>query len=161
MYQVGEYVNYGAHGVCRIEDIQEMNFGSGTQNYYVLHPVSQESASYYLPAESEKSNARLRPVMTKEKIDEILSRSEKKRMQWIEDRKQRMQQFQQILSARNVEELLQLAGCLHRRHAEKELSSSDRDILHKAEHAIEQEFSFALNIRPDDIAEYIRQRLQA
>ena len=52
-----------------------------------------------------------------------------------------------------------LASCLHKRKTEKGLPASELEMLHKAEGMIEQEFSFALNIRREDIGQYIRDRL--
>ena len=81
------------------------------------------------------------------------------RMPWIEDRKQRTLQFQQILSRRDTRELLLLAGCLHKRRTEKGLPTSELEILHKVEGMVEQEFSFTLNVGRAQIGTYIRDRL--
>ena len=80
-------------------------------------------------------------------------------MPWIEGHKQRLQCFQQILSGRDTAQLLSLAGCLRQRQRCKSLSSTDRDILHRAEGAIRQEFAFALNLQPEEIGSYIQERL--
>ena len=52
-----------------------------------------------------------------------------------------------------------LASCLHKRKTEKGLPASKLEMLHKTEGMIEQEFSFALNIRKEEIGQYIRDRL--
>lgn len=78
---------------------------------------------------------------------------------WPNDRKVRISQFQQILSRRDTRELLMLASCLHKRKTEKGLPASELEMLHKTEGMIEQEFSFALNIRKEEIGQYIRDRL--
>ena len=80
-------------------------------------------------------------------------------MPWPADRKQRMNQFQQILSRRDTRELLLLASCLHKRKTEKGLPASEIEILHKVEGLVEQEFSFALQISRAEIGPYIRDRL--
>lgn len=103
--------------------------------------------------------SRMRPVLTKEEIDRIICSVQDDQILWTNDRKVRTAQFQQILSRRDTRELLMLASCLHKRKTEKGLPASELEMLHKAEGMIEQEFSFALNIRREDIGQYIRDRL--
>lgn len=162
MYQKLDYVNYGAHGICRIEDIRMMDFhtGGGTQKYFVMKPLNQENTTFYLPADNPKVRERMRPILSQTEIDAILDSVKNKQMPWISDRKVRQAQFQQILSGRDERELLLLAGCLHQRLLEKGLPTSELDILHRVEGIIEQEFSFSLQISRQEIGEYIRERLQ-
>lgn len=159
MYQVGAYVNYGGHGICQITEIRVMDFGSGKGSYYILSPIAQTGAVFYLPIGNEKALKHLRPVLTKAEIDRILSNAGREKMTWIADRKQRAASFQQILARRDTAELLLLAGCLHSQMASHGLSFSDKEILTKIENAIEQEFSFALHISREDIGQYIQDRL--
>lgn len=163
MYQKGDYVNYSAYGICEIEDIRVMDFQTkaGAQNYYVLKPISQEGAVIYLPVDHPKTRERIRPILSPEEIDEILRSVKDQQMLWIDDRKQRLAQFQNILSRRDQRELLLLASCLYRKSVEngKGLSSGDQEILRKAESLIEQEFAFALKINKNNIGEYIREKL--
>ena len=161
MYQKGEYISYSGHGVCRIADIRAMDFGtgSGRRDYYVIEPIAAGSATIYLPYDNPNGLSRMRPVLTKEEIDRIICSVQDDQILWTNDRKVRTAQFRQILSRRDTRELLMLASCLHKRKTEKGLPASELEMLHKAEGMIEQEFSFALNIRREDIGQYIRDRL--
>lgn len=159
MYGKGDYISYGGHGVCRIADVRSMDFGSGEQEYLVIEPIASGGATIYLPSANQTVQARMRPVLTREEIDVIISSVKNQQMPWPADRKERMNQFQQILSRRDTRELLLLASCLHKRQSEKGLSASELEILHKVEGLIEQEFSFALHISRAEIGQYIRDRL--
>ena len=161
MYQKGEYISYSGHGVCQISDIRAMDFGtgSGQQDYYVIEPISAGNATIYLPCGNPKVRSRMRPVLTKEEIDAIISSVRDDQIPWTNDRKVRTARFQQILSMRDTRELLMLASCLHKRKTEKGLPASELEMLHKTEGMIEQEFSFALNVRREEIGQYIRDRL--
>ena len=159
MYQKGDYISYSGHGVCRISDIRAMDFGSGNQEYFVIEPIATGGATIYLPRGNPKVLTRMRPVLTKEEIDAIIFSVRDDQIPWINDRKVRIAQFQQILSRRDTRELLMLASCLHKRKTEKGLPASELEILHKAEGMVEQEFSFALNVRREEIGQYIRDRL--
>lgn len=161
MYQKDDYVNYSAHGICRIEDIRVMDFrtGSGAQQYYILKPIPPDSATIYLPVDSPKIRERMRPIPSQGEIDEIIASVKDAQLPWPMDRKQRTAQFQEIISRRDERELLLLASCLYQRLTDRGLSASDRDTLRKVERIIEQEFSFSLQISACNIGEYIRQRL--
>lgn len=159
MFQKGDYISYGGHGVCRIADIRKMNFGNGGQLFFVIEPITPGGATIYLPVEHPKTPTRMRPVLTKEEIDSLIQSVKNHEMPWIQDRKNRTAQFQQILARRDTRELLLLASCLHQRKTEKGLPASELEILHKVEGLIEQEFSFALKISRDSIGSYIQDRL--
>lgn len=159
MYGKGDYISYGGHGVCRIADVRSMDFGSGEQEYLVIEPIASGDATIYLPSANQTVQTRMRPVLTREEIDVIISSVKNRQMPWPADRKERMNQFQQILSRRDTRELLLLASCLHKRKTEKGLSASELEILHKVEGLIEQEFSFALHISRAEIGQYIWDRL--
>lgn len=159
MYGKGDYISYGGHGVCQIADVRSMDFGSGQQEYLVIEPIASGSATIYLPTCNSKLPSQMRPVLTREEIDSIISSVKSQQMPWPADRKQRTNQFQQILSRRDTRELLLLASCLHKRKTEKGLPSSELEILHKVEGMIEQEFSFTLNLGRAEIGQYIRDKL--
>lgn len=159
MYGKGDYISYGGHGVCQIADVRSMDFGSGEQEYLVIEPIASGGATIYLPSSNQTVQTRMRPVLTREEIDVIISSVKNQQMPWPADRKVRMNQFQQILSRRDTRELLLLASCLHKRKTEKGLPVSEIEILNKVEGLVEQEFSFALNLGRAEIGQYIRDRL--
>ena len=159
MYGEGDYISYSAHGVCRIADVHSMDFGSGEQENLVIEPIVSGGATIYLPSSNQTVQTRMRPVLTREEIDVIISSVKNQQMPWPADRKVRMNQFQQILSRRDTRELLLLASCLHKRKIEKGLPASELETLHKVEGMVEQEFSFALHISRAEIGQYIRDRL--
>ncbi len=161
MYQKGEYINYAAHGICQIEDIRMMDFrtGSGAQEYYIIKPIQQGSATIYLPVNNPKNKDRMRSVLSQNEIDSIIMSVKNEEIPWPNDRKKRIAQFQEMISRRNERELLLLASCLHRQMMSKGLSAGERELLWKVEGIIEQEFSFSLQISACNIGEYIRQKL--
>ena len=63
MPAVNEYVNYGCQGICKIEDLRFMKFGSVGHDYFVLKPVHQENASIFVPADNQNLLARMRPIL--------------------------------------------------------------------------------------------------
>ena len=73
MYGKGDYISYGGHGVCRIADVRSMDFGSGEQEYLVIEPIASGGATIYLPSANKTVQTRMRPVLTREEIDAIIS----------------------------------------------------------------------------------------
>ncbi len=69
----GDYISYGGHGVCQIADVRSMDFGSGEQEYLVIEPIASGGATIYLPSSNQTVQTRMRPVLTREEIDVIIS----------------------------------------------------------------------------------------
>ena len=158
-----DYVHYGAYGVCRVEDLRSMRFGPGEplREYYVLRSVDQHGADIYVPADNPALTARMRPVLSREEIDHLLAGCREERLPWVEDRRQRLDAFRDILCRGDERELLLLARCLYQKSREtaKGLSSTDAQILKKAESMIAQAFSFSLHIGTQQVGGYIRRKL--
>lgn len=163
MFYKGDYVNYSTSGICQIEDICFMSFGKNSKghDYYILKPVSQEGESIFVPIDNEKLIDRMKPVLTPKEIDDIILSIKDEDLIWIDDRKQRIKKFHDILLKRDEKELLMLASCLYLRSTEtkKGISSTEQEILKTAESAIDQEFSFVLHLSAQDIGIYIRKKL--
>lgn len=163
MYSKGDYVNYSTQGICEIEDVRCMKFNSDSheRKYYILKPVHQKNACIYVPVDNQGRMAQMRPVLSSEEIDRTILSVKDQTIPWPKDRKKRTVEFQNILSRRDEKELLQLASCLYLKSKDgtKGLCSSDTQILKKVETIISQEFSFSLNISPNEIGAYIRQKL--
>ena len=158
-----EFVHYGAYGVCQVEDLRPMRFGPGEplRDYYVLRSVDQNGADIYVPADNPKLMSRMRPVPTQDEIDRLLAGVREDRLPWIEDRKQRLDTFRDILCRSDERELLLLARCLYEKSLEsaRGLPSTDAQILKKAEAVISQTFAFSLRIDKQQVGGYIRRKL--
>lgn len=163
MPSINDYVNYKTQGVCKIVDLRTLRFepDSREREYYILRPVHQESTQIFVPADNQSLIEKMRPVLSPEEIDRTILSVRDQRLLWIKDRKKRMAQFQDILSRRDERELLMLISCLYLQSKETAngLSSTDTQILKKAESIIDQEFSFSLKISAQSVGAYIRSNL--
>lgn len=160
---INDYVNYKTRGVCKIEDLRPMKFGpdSREREYYILRPVHQESSQIFVPADNQTLIDQMRPVLSPEEIDRIILSVKDQSLTWEKDRKARSARFQEILARRDERELLMLISCLYLKSKEtaNRLSSTDTQILKKAELIIEQEFAFSLKISMQSVGIYIRKKL--
>ena len=72
MYQVDDVVVYGLHGVCRITQIEPKIFAGEEHLYYTMKPVFDDRSTFFIPAENESSNRKLRPLLSPEEIDGLI-----------------------------------------------------------------------------------------
>jgi len=161
VFSIGQYVVYGIHGICLIEDIRDLSLSPmlPSQTYYVLKEISK-GAVIYVPCVSNPEVSLLRELYTSDDLNAMLDAIRGKCMEWNVNRKERTARFRAILSGGLSSEMILMIRCIRLQKDEysdtkKKLSGSDSDILHSAENMVNQEFGFVLGISEDKIAEYI------
>ncbi len=163
VFKKGDFVVYSKNGVCLVEDIKNMNFTGENSKYYILKPQSGNSSVVYVPIKKDSLVSKMRSVMCKKQIDELLSDKNIDALEWIEVKNKRLERFNAILSSGDMTLLLMLVRCIHSKKQEREelgknISSTDENIFRTAQELIEEEFSFALGCSPDKVKEYIEKK---
>lgn len=165
-FRKSEYIVYDNAGVCLIENIETIKFEYWDRERlcYVLRPIGNHTSVVYIPVDNDKLTKKMRNIMSKEEIDNILDNARSLYLEWPEDRRQRAEQFRTILSEKKQQDMLLLASCIYTRKKElaacgKKLSSSDEMILKEAERFVNEEFSFSLELSPSQVSEYIQKKL--
>ncbi|MBQ7089274.1 MAG: CarD family transcriptional regulator [Clostridia bacterium] len=158
--KIGTYVLYGKTGVCFVKEQAVM---SGAR-YYVLQPVSDSRSSVYVPCDNTDLVARMRPLLSREEIDRLLSDADDVKMEWVDDRSERSMLYRTITVGGDRRELIRLICCLMRKKQErialgKRLSSMDESTLHECMRLVEEEFSMVLDIPHREVGLYIQERL--
>ena len=164
LYQIGEYVRYGSNGVCLVDDIREMTIAHTRDSYYILRPIIDRNTTFIIPMHNDALQSRIHPVLTCEEVDEIIDSVQDNTMDWIEDRKQRMELFRSMLRVCDPRDILCLRILLAARKRDllaegKRLSPSDNNVLKQVVEITDNEFGFALGIPAQDVEEYIRSRM--
>ena len=165
-YRKGDYVSYSCSGVCLIDDIRQ-EAGSGKEppkTFYILKPMADPSSTIFVPTTSPVLLAKMQRLPTREETDTLILSTQEEEMVWTADRKLRAANFQAILKACDLKELLGLVICIYRKKGEltaqgKKLSASDESVLRRAEGLIENELSFILDLKKDQVGGYIRTKL--
>lgn len=165
MYKIGEMVRYGTEGVCRIAEITVMKVGRERAEYFVLRPVAREGATVFVPVQNEALVAKMRPLLTKDEIDEMLSAVRREELLWPEDAGERKTAFQNILVSGNRRELLNMIRSLYitrerLRARGKRLRSAEEQCLRDAEKLLNDEFAAVLGVHRREVPEYIRSRIE-
>ena len=158
--KIGTYVLYGKTGVCLVKELTTMSGGQ----YYVLAPISDSRSSVYVPCDNEMLVARMRPLLTREEIDCLLSDADEVKLAWVDDRNERGLMYRTTLSSGDRKELIRLLCCLMRKKQEridigKRLSTMDENTLQECVRLVQEEFSMVLDIAVNEVGPYIAERL--
>ena len=73
MYQMGDLVVYGIHGVCRIAQQEERIVDKKTVTYLALEPVGQGGSRYLVPTYNAAAMSKLRHILSKEELEESIN----------------------------------------------------------------------------------------
>ena len=160
MYQVGDRVVYGVHGVCCVVELQIQTVNRKKVEYYVLEPITQAGARYYVPSHNEIAVSKIRPLLTKEELDALLTSDQIDEDIWIANENDRRQKYRQIIVEGDRCNLLRIVRTL-RKHKDEMLQSgkkfhvTDANFLKDAEKTLYSELSIVLNIEYNKVSDYI------
>lgn len=160
MYQTGNLVVYGIHGVCRIVELEERTVDRKRVQYYVLEPLEASGARYLIPTHNEAAVAKLRPVMSREALEEMLRSENVREDAWIADENQRKQHYRELINSGDRAALVRMVSTLHRHKAAQSAAGRkfhlcDDNFLRDAEKLLSSEFSLVLGIEPSQVGNYV------
>ena len=164
MFSVGDTVVYGTQGVCRIKEISMLKFGKTKAEYYILTPVSDERSVVYVPTANEKLVSKMRELISREELDELIATAAENELEWISDDTGRKNYCDEVVKTGSRCELMQLVGMLYNRRellkdCKKHFHNVDAQYLKAAERLLHDEFAYVLGISVDEVPEYISQRI--
>jgi len=166
MFQVGDTVLYGTEGVCVIEEITVRKFAEEEREYFVLKPVHQQGATFYLPTQVPNLESKLKRVLSADEISELIRAVPKEELIWIEDENERRTQYKQILQSGDRLRLITLIKTLYlHRESLKETGRKfhvcDERFMKEAEKLLYDEFSHALHIRPEQVLPFLIEQIES
>ncbi len=164
MYQLGDRVLYGAHGVCCVQAFEERTVDRAKTTYYVLQPLDQPGARYLIPVNSPAVASKLRKLLSAEELNALLKSDAVRNGEWIADEGQRKQRYRELISSGDRAALLSMIRSLHihkERQAElgRKFHLCDENFLRDAEKLLSAEFSLVLEIPVDKVGSYIADAL--
>ena len=160
MLNVGETVLYAANGVCTVEEITELDFGSGKTKYYILKPVSSSLNTFYIPADNQKMLSKIRKILSREEVDEIIASMPDSTAGWIENDLERKNEYKKIIGSGDCKSLVKVIKSIHMHKTEiaengKKLHQIDEHMLKDAESLLYGEFATVLNIKKEEVLPFI------
>lgn len=164
MYQIGDQVVYGSHGVCRICGTEKRVVDKKWLQYYVLEPLEQTSAKFYVPSHNPVAMSKLRPLMQKQELLDLLSSPEIREAVFLDDEHQRKTMYRELISSCDCRALLQTVHTLVR-HKDQCAASGrkfhlcDENFLRDAQRILSAELSVVLQIPPSEISAFVQQKI--
>ncbi len=160
MYNKGDRVIYGIHGVCNILDIEIRTVDRKKIEYFVLEPVEQPGSRYFVPTQNQAAVAKLRPILSRKELDKLISSKDADQDAWIADENQRKQHYRELINSGDRAALIAMVRTLHRQRsvqiaAGKKFHLCDENFLKDAEKLLSAEFALVLDIHPNEVGKYI------
>lgn len=164
MYQVGEHVLYGLHGVCRIDAIESKRFDDEIHDYYILKPVFDHGSTIFVSTKKEALVAKMIPILSAEDISSLIDTLSESDSFWIENEAERKEQFRIIIESDDRCKQLGIlkAYLLHKMKLismKRKMHTGDEILLKNLEKRIFEEFSFVLNKPKEELALYLYEKV--
>lgn len=164
MYQVGERLMYGLHGVCRVVREEQRRVDGRTLTYLTLEPVGQRGACFLVPTQNAVAMARLRPLPARDVMEQLLHEGPDLPDAWIPEESLRKQRYREYITGAEEEKLIRMVCALYRhrerqRSAGKKCHVSDENFLRDAEKLLCGEVAAVMGLEEDQARSLIRQRL--
>lgn len=164
MFQQGQWVMYGVHGVCKVIGTEKQLVNRKRTEYLVLEAQGQGVSRYYLPVGNEMAMAKLRPVMTREALEALMISSEIREDAWIPDENARKQHYRDLIGSCDRKELLKMVRSLYRYRAAqfaagKKFHLCDDYFLRDAEKLLCSEICLVTGRTPDAARTWLREQL--
>lgn len=161
MFKIGDHVVYGSKGVCAVADITQMKMPGADEErpYYVLHPVWDNGARVYLPADSQK--AVIRKVITEAEGRKLIEEIPAISCLDVAEDKKREQDYKDAMRTCDCRLLVSLIKTLASRKeariaAGKKNTALDERYLRAAEHELYDELAIALDQPKEEISLKVR-----
>ena len=164
MLQIGSQVVYGIHGVCNIVGTEVRTIDRKKVEYFILAPNDQPSASFYVPAHNQVALSKLRPLLTKEELIELLETADENSVAWISVENLRKQKYKELINNADRSAMIGMIRLLHH-HKEEQLAAGrkfhlcDENFLRDARKVLASECSVVLGIPHPEVMEYLSKKL--
>lgn len=164
MYQVGDQVVYGMHGVCRVTEIEERVVDRKQVSYLALEPEGQSGSRYLVPTHNAVAMAKLRPMLTAEEWEQLLHNEEIRQDGWIKEENLRKQTYRELISSGDRVALLKMIHTLYgykaaQLAAGKKFHQCDDNFLRDAEKLLSSEIALIKGVDQMEAREYLRKQL--
>ena len=163
MFKIGDYVVNLKNGVCKIEDILNMNLSGESKEYYLLIPQNEQNAKVYIPVDA--ADSRIRLTMDKEQAMALIKKMKDIEEISIENEKERERVYKEILNSRNPELLVSIIKTLYLRKQDrvkegKKNTAVDEHYFKLAEKHLCKELAFVLQISQQELDEMILKNIE-
>ena len=166
MYQIGDWVLYGIHGVCHVIGTEKRLVNRKRTQYLVLEPLSQTESRFYLPTENPAAMSKLQPVLSRDDLAALICSEEVRQDVWIAEENLRKQRYRDLIGSGDRIGLLKMISSLYRYKAAqlsagRKFHQSDDNFLRDAEKLLASEIALVMELTPEAARDYLREQLKS
>lgn len=165
--EIGDKLIYGSQGIMTLTDKRYESIGDEQKLYYVLSGEDTATAALtFVPVDSERLSALMKPLLSKDELLAALSGFDKEKFpEWNESSRARQEYFKKILEGDSRTDVLGMIYLIResgrRRVAEgKKNFLSDENLLKRAEKILSSEISLVFGIGEDEALEMINRAVE-
>ena len=165
MYQAGDWVVYGIHGVCRVIGTEKQLVNRKRAQFLVLEPLSSVESRFYLPVDNPAAIGKLKPVLSREELSSLLDSEQIRQEKWIEEENLRKQVYRElVISGDRIALLCMLRSLYSYKDAQlaagRKFHQADDNFLRDAEKLLASEIALVMEMRADEAREYLKTQLR-
>ena len=160
MFKVGDSVVSASNGICKINDMVEMDAsGNNTMKmYFVLEPVGEKKTKVYIPV--ELAEKRIRKVMGKSEAIYVIEHINSIEELEIVNERERETKYKEAIQSGNPQMLVKAIKNMYHRRMErmaqgKKSTAIDEKYFKLAEHNLHSELGYVLNHSEDEMKNII------
>jgi len=162
-YKENDIVVHATGGVSQIVEIKIMNYGFGDITYYCLRPyfLDNQNKTLIVYVPESKSSELMRPIITKEEANALLTAMHDSEPIWYDDVKIRKEKFSELYQSGDLNNVCKIIKSLYLQQQKlaqdnKSLNLMDYDYLNKLKKGIEEELAVSLDLPKEAIEQKIK-----
>jgi CarD family transcriptional regulator len=157
LYQVGDKVVYPHHGAGRIMQIEDKEV-LGQQRTYLTIQILHNDMTVMVPVENADRTG-LRRVVEERVVDEVIAVLHGNPTKMPKNWSRRYKHNREKLKTGDIFEVAEVVRNLAVRHADKGLSTGEKQMFSKAKKILASELMYARNISEEEATEYLEELL--
>lgn len=164
MFQAGDVIVCGSHGVCRVEKVGPISSAAADRDriYYTLKPLYERGSVVFTPVDNQKMV--IRPVISREEALRLIDGMRDAEGLGIQDEKKREEGYKEALKTCRAEELVRMMKTIYARGRSraargKKATDADSRYLKLAEDYLFRELAVSLDLDRDQVKAFIRERI--
>ena len=164
MFQAGDVIVCGTHGVCRVEKVGPLSSAVADRDrlYYTLKPLYERGSVVFTPVDNEKMV--IRPVISREEALRLIDGIRDAEALGIEDERKREENYKTALKSCRAEELVKMIKTINARKRSraargKKATDADSRYVKLAEDYLYGELAISLDLERDQVEAFIRERI--
>ena len=164
MFQAGDVIVCGTHGVCRVEKVGPLSSAVADRDrlYYTLKPLYERGSVVFTPVDNEKMV--IRPVISREEALRLIDGIRDAEALGIEDERKREENYKTALKSCRAEELVKMIKTINSRKRSraargKKATDADSRYVKLAEDYLYGELAISLDLERDQVKAFIRERI--